>query len=101
MSPNIELFICDLLSVDLLSKHFYDNSIGGKIMDKICKKFGANVRKYRTEKGYSQEKFAEITGLHRTYISALERGKRSISLENIEKISKGLEIETFMLFIFS
>jgi len=70
-------------------------------MDNICEKFGINVRKYRSEKGYSQEMFAEITGLHRTYISALERGKRSIALENIEKISKGLGIEIYKLFIFS
>jgi transcriptional regulator with XRE-family HTH domain len=70
-------------------------------MDSICTKFGENLRKYRTLKGISQEKFAEISGLHRTYISAVERGRRSISLENIEKIAHALEIEIFKLFIFN
>jgi transcriptional regulator with XRE-family HTH domain len=70
-------------------------------MDNICKQFGENVRKYRLLNGYSQEKLAEITGLHRTYISDVERGKRSISLENIRKISVALNIEEYKLFIFS
>lgn len=66
----------------------------------ICLKFGVNARKYRNQKGYSQEKLAEITGLHRTYISAVERGVRSISLYNIEKIALGLEIPPYKLFVF-
>lgn len=66
----------------------------------ICGKFGINVRKYRNEKGYSQEKLAEITGLHRTYISDVERGTRSISLDNIEKLANALEIQVYKLFVF-
>jgi transcriptional regulator with XRE-family HTH domain len=66
----------------------------------ICTKFGINVRKYRNTKGYSQEKLAEITGLHRTYISDVERGTRSISLDNIEKLSNALEIQVYKLFVF-
>lgn len=66
----------------------------------ICQKFGLNVRKYRNQKGISQEKLAEISGLHRTYISAVERGVRSISLDNIEKIASALEIDTYKLFVF-
>ncbi len=66
----------------------------------ICKKFGRNVHKYRTEKGISQEKLAELSELHRTYISAVERGARSISLKNIEKISLALQISPHMLFQF-
>lgn len=69
-------------------------------MSDICKKFGLNVKKYRQIKGYSQEKLAEITGLHRTYISSVERGTRSISLNNIEKIAQSLEVEIYKLFIF-
>lgn len=69
-------------------------------MDGICNEFGKNVKKYRHIKGYSQESLAEITGLHRTYISDVERGKRSISLENIEKLSKALDIDVYKLFIF-
>lgn len=60
--------------------------------------FGKNLRRYREEKNISQEKFAEIAGLHRTYISDVERFKRSISLNNIQKIADALEIETYKLF---
>lgn len=66
----------------------------------ICQKFEVNVRKYRNQKGYSQEKLAEISELHRTYISAVERGVRSISLDNIEKIAVALEIPPYKLFVF-
>ena len=65
----------------------------------IIKVFGNNVKKYRTQKGISQEKFAEICGLHRTYISAIECYRRSISLENIQRIADALDVETYKLFI--
>lgn len=65
----------------------------------IIKVFSMNVKKYRVEKGYSQEKFAEKCGLHRTYISAIECQRRSISLENIQIIANALEIDTYKLFI--
>ncbi|MGL4791614.1 MAG: helix-turn-helix domain-containing protein, partial [Anaerotignaceae bacterium] len=65
----------------------------------IVKVFATNVKKYRLNKGLSQEAFAELAGLHRTYISAIEREKRSIALENVQKIADALEIETYLLFI--
>jgi transcriptional regulator with XRE-family HTH domain len=65
----------------------------------IIKVFGDNLRKYRTMKGLSQEKFAELCGMHRTYISAIERYRRSISLENIQRIANALDIETYKLFL--
>lgn len=64
----------------------------------ILKVFGTNLRKYREEKKISQEKFAEMTGLHRTYISDVERFQRSISLNNVQKIADALKIETYKLF---
>ena len=66
----------------------------------ICEKFGRNVYKYRTEINLSQEELAELTDLHRTYISAVERGTRSISLKNIQRISDALKIPTYKLFDF-
>lgn len=65
----------------------------------IVKIFGNNVRKYRSQLGLSQEKFAEICNLHRTYISAIECHRRSISLENIQRIADALGIETYKLFM--
>ena len=65
----------------------------------IIKVFGTNVRKYRNQIGVSQEKFAEMCGLHRTYISDIERFTRSISLENVQKIATALGVETYLLFM--
>ena len=65
----------------------------------IVKVFANNVKKYRTESGLSQEAFAEKAGLHRTYISAIEREKRSIALDNVQKIADALNIDTYLLFI--
>ncbi len=65
----------------------------------IVKVFGTNVKRYRQAKGISQEVFAEKAGLHRTYISAIECYRRSISLENIQRIADALEVETYKLFL--
>ena len=56
------------------------------------KALGERLRKYRLEKGFSQESFAEKTQLDRTYISGLERGKRNPSFLIIRRISKVLEL---------
>ena len=65
----------------------------------IVKVFGDNLKKYRTQCGLSQEAFAEKCGLHRTYISAIECYRRSIALENVQRIADALEIETYKLFM--
>lgn len=65
----------------------------------IVKVFGINLKKYRSKLGLSQEEFANKCGMHRTYISAIECFRRSISLENIQRIADALEIETYMLFL--
>lgn len=61
--------------------------------------FSKNLKKYRNLLGLSQEAFAEKSKLHRTYISAVESKRRSISLDNIQKIANALEIDTYKLFI--
>lgn len=55
--------------------------------------FGKRVRTLREAKGVSQEELAENAGLDRTYISSVERGKRNISLLNIERIAKALAVK--------
>lgn len=61
--------------------------------------FAHNVRTYRKALGLSQEAFAHNCGLHRTYISSVEREQRSVSLKNIGKIADALGIEPYLLFI--
>lgn len=65
----------------------------------IIKVFGTNLRKYRTELGLSQEKFAEKCGLHRTYIGSVECFQRNVSLENIQRIADALGVESYKLLI--
>ena len=65
----------------------------------IKRVFANNIKKYRTRIGISQLTIADRSGLHRTYISAVERERRSIALENVQKIADALEIETYLLFV--
>ncbi len=58
----------------------------------ITKSFAKILKQVRTEKGFSQESLSFEAGLHRTYISQLERGLKSPSLETLYKISKALKI---------
>ena len=58
----------------------------------ILKKFGSNVRKIREAKGWSQEELSKKSTLHRTYIGSIERSERNVSLLNIEKIAKALNV---------
>lgn len=65
----------------------------------LLRVFAVNLKKYRALRGITQEEFATIAGLHRTYISALEREKRSIALDNVEKIAIALGIDAYLLFV--
>ena len=65
---------------------------------KAQKKLGETIRNKRKEHGYSQESFAHQCGLHRTYMGAIERGERNISLQNILKISYALNLKACDLF---
>lgn len=61
-------------------------------MSSLRTTFANNVRQIRQEKKLSQEELAFACNLHRTYISDIERGRRNISIDNIEKIATALEI---------
>lgn len=63
--------------------------------------FGKRVKECRTNLGISQEELGYMTGLHRTYIGHIERAEKNITLKNIEKIAKSLNIDIKDLFDFS
>ena len=59
----------------------------------IQTKFGVKLKELRKLREISQEELAFRAHLHRTYISDVERGKRNISINNIKKLAKALEIK--------
>lgn len=64
----------------------------------IKESFGKKVQKLRKQSGLSQEKFALLIDMDRTYFASVESGKRNISIENISKIAQGLNISLEELF---
>ena len=64
----------------------------------VLVRFGIQVRKLREGRGISQEAFAAECGLDRTYVSGVERGKRNVSLQNIEVLAKTLGVSMSKLF---
>lgn len=61
-------------------------------MSDIREILAQNIKKYRAIAGLSQEELAAVCGLHRTYISDVERCARNISIDNVEKIAKAFNI---------
>lgn len=67
----------------------------------ILIKFGNKVREERLKKRISQEALAEKAGVHRTYIGMIERAEKNITLKNIEKIAKALNVKISKLLEFN
>lgn len=63
----------------------------------LTKAFGLVVRDARVKLGYSQEHLAELSGMHRTYISQLERGLTSISIRKLERLASALATKPHLL----
>ena len=59
--------------------------------------FAANMRRIRLDKKLTQERVAEAAGLHPNYISSVERGERNISICNIERIARALDVPMAVL----
>lgn len=64
----------------------------------LAKPFGEAVRRLRTEKGFSQEGFADHCGLHRTYMGSIERGEKVVSIDTAQKVAHGLDMSMAALF---
>lgn len=58
----------------------------------ICRRLGQQVRALRLARGWSQEKLALVTGVHRNTIGDIERGEVNIGLGNLEKLARGLAV---------
>ena len=69
------------------------------MLEEIRVAYGKAVRAIRQNKKISQEELGDLCGLHRTYISDIELGKRNVSLENIDKIAHALQVKKSELFI--
>ncbi|MDP4099403.1 helix-turn-helix transcriptional regulator [Paenibacillus sp. P96] len=69
-------------------------------MSEILELVGARIRDLRKAKGYSQEALAELSGFNPSYIGFIERAERNISLRNLEKIAKALDIGVYQLFTY-
>lgn len=67
-------------------------------MDDIRLRFGKVIRQRRHKMRRSQEAFADLCGLDRTYVGGIERGERNVALVNIEKIAKAFRISLSELF---
>jgi transcriptional regulator with XRE-family HTH domain len=67
-------------------------------MEDIRLRFGRALRQRRHKLGVSQEEFADMCGLDRTYIGGVERGERNVALVNIERIAKALGVAVQELF---
>ena len=63
----------------------------------LQKVVGRNLRAYRLERGLSQEDFAEVVGVHRTYMGGLERGERNLTLQSLERLAEVLRLDVIDL----
>jgi DNA-binding XRE family transcriptional regulator len=95
--PMLTVVCSTLVSISLFCQQIKQ---GGGVKKEILLRFGHKVREERTKQGLSQEQLAELAGVHRTYIGMIERAEKNITLENIEKIAKALNISLSALMEF-
>jgi len=74
------------------------NKLNPSDTEDIRKRLGQRIREYRERKGYSQDVLAELSGLNRSYIGALERGEHNPGINNIVRVAEGLDVSIGQLF---
>lgn len=87
--------VCGIIFLILID--YYKKGLTSYMSD-IAKVIGIRIRSYRLSIGLSQERLAEISGVHPTYIGQLERGEKNATLESIEKIAHALNVPLSVLF---
>lgn len=65
----------------------------------LAQQFGALIRRLRLDKGLSQEEFADLCGLHRTYIGSIERGEKTVTIDTAAKLAHALGFPLSQLFL--
>jgi transcriptional regulator with XRE-family HTH domain len=68
------------------------------LTEPLLKALGRRIRELRTERGYSQEGFADKCGVHRTFMGTIERGESNLSFQNIVKVTAALDVTLSALF---
>jgi transcriptional regulator with XRE-family HTH domain len=63
----------------------------------LQRNIGRNRRAYRQARGLSQEAFAEVLGVHRTYMRGIERGERNLTLRSVERIATRIDTDPLVL----
>ena len=63
----------------------------------IQQQLGARIRQFRQKKGWSQEEFADICGIHRSHMGEIERGEKDMTISTLLKVSRGLNIALSVL----
>ena len=66
--------------------------------ERYLRAIGRRIRQLRTERGWSQEKLAEKSGLHRTYISTVEKGERNLAALNLRRFARAFGLSVARLF---
>lgn len=72
--------------------------VGERMVGELQRRLGANLRAERLDRGLSQEAFADVLGVHRTYMGGLERGERNVTLQTIERLADRLGVDPASLF---
>lgn len=68
------------------------------VNDPLLQRLGQRIRELRNERGWSQEEFADVCGVHRTYMGHLERGEKNLSFHSMTRVAQALDVPLSVLF---